>query len=385
MIDEPLINRFQGSRFLFVLGQYHSLGGSERQAIILADYLKQHVGCHVDFLAWQGEGRPSEELRVRGIKPWVYPLKWNRNPISKAWQLRKLARFIKTNIRPDYLLPYIGFNCKIIGMIWRRTGATYTWWNQRDEGRGIYGSKLEKRMLEELPDVVSNSFEGRDFLVRKFGIPSDRVRVINNGIELPAAENSHDWRGKLNLGADDILITMVANLTKFKDHTTLLKAFAQLRQTDVGANCHLVLAGRHSDAVTELKVLAFDLGLSGCVQMIGSVEDVSGLLRATDLVVHSSFTEGCPNSVLEAMSHGRCVVGTDVSGLRQAVGDEMCESVLAPPNDANKLAAILERFAGDRTLRAEFGCENLKRIESEFSVSGLAENVLRGIQTRCLG
>ncbi len=276
--EVDLRQRFEGARFLLVPGHYDVFGGAERQATILGESLKEKYGCHVDFLAWGGNGRLADEVRKIGCTPWVFEL--NQNQRGAAWlgTLFRLTRFIRTHIHPTYILPFVGIHCKIIGMIWRYTGARFCWWNQRDEGREVFGTKVEQRLIRTLPAIVSNSEAGREFLVDKFRLPFERVRIIRNGIRTPEPRDPGEWREKLAIGADTLMTVMLANQTKYKDHETLLKAFANVRRSQVGSRCHLVLAGRYGETTQYLKALAFDLNLSSCVSMPGILRTLMGYL-----------------------------------------------------------------------------------------------------------
>lgn len=368
-------------RVLFIIGQYSKLGGAERQALILADQLRNEHHCHIEFLAWGGMGRVTDELEKRSIKTWTFPLRWNTPTPRRIATLWRLGRFIRREIQPDILLPYIGFNCKIIGLIWRATGARYTWWNQRDEGRAIYGSWLERFVIQRVPDVVSNSCVGRDFLVQKFGLSAESIRIINNGVVIPGAVNRKLWRDRLGLAEQDILVTMVANLTRYKDHETLLRAFASLGPAAGERRLHLLLVGRLDETTHYVKALAFDLGLCGRTYFPGAIDEVGDCYAASDLVVHSSGNEGCPNAVLEAMAHGLAVCGTDIPGMRQALGEEGAADLLSERGDAVALAQIMRRLAGDVGLRESLGRRNRQRIEKQFSPAALAENVLELIRS----
>lgn len=371
-----LRREFEGARFLIVPGHYDVFGGAERQATILAESLKQEYGCHVDFLAWGGSGPLAKEVTRIDCVPWVFELNQHQRGVVWVKTLLKLRRLIRDEIRPTYLLPFVGIHCKIVGQIWRSVGARFTWWNQRDEGREIYGTKRERKLLNTLPAVVSNSNAGRDFLVRKFGLPSERIRIINNGVRIPTDVSRAHWRSQLRMSDDGLLVLMVANLTKYKDHATLLHAFARVKQSEVGRRCKLVLAGRHGETTQMLKALAFDLNLSNCVSMPGHVEDIDSLVAASDLIVHSSRFEGCPNGVLEAMAHGRAVVGTDIPGMRQALGSALAESLLAPELNSERLAEIMISLLTDKTQREQVGNRNLARIRSDFSIPGMTASVL---------
>ncbi len=381
MGGDPLPEAFCGARFLIAPGHFDFFGGAERQSVLLAKSLVQDYDCQVDFLGWGGDGVLAEEVRAIGCRPIVFPLDTGQRGLRFATRMLKLARFIRTEIQPQYLLPFVGTHCKVIGSIWRQTGARFCWWNQRDEGRLIYGTRRERKLLQTLPAVVSNSYEGRDFLIRKFGLNHDRVKVINNGIVIPESATNSAWRNANGIDANDILFAMVANLSQYKDHETLLRAFAIVRSSAVGKTCRLVLAGRHDEMTLQLKALAFDLNLSAAVQFPGALSpgDVQSLLSSTDVVVHSSIKEGCPNGALEAMARGLCVLGTDISGMQQALGMEVGNACLAPAGDADRLASLMMEVASCPEKRAELGRGNLARIRSDFSVERMTRSVLETV------
>jgi glycosyltransferase involved in cell wall biosynthesis len=374
------VKTFTGRTFLIVPGNLGAMGGAERQSILLGKYLREIAGANVVFLGWTGEGAVAEELRRLDLKFLTFQLYWGNSKCRRLLNYAKLARFIRKKIRPHYILPYVGYHCKVIGMIWKFTGARYCWWNQRDEGRGIYGSKIDRLILNSLPEIVSNSFEGRDFLISKCGVAPGRVRVINNAILLPPKVSGAEWRQKLQLNPKDRLILMVANLTEFKDHRTLVNAFALLpRELTSGGRCHLALAGKFGETTLDLKALAFDKGLCGVLHFLGPVADIDGLYSAADLVAHSSTTEGCPNGVLEAMAHGKCVVGTNIGGLRQALGEEMAGRCLAAPGDCRALSERLSNYLESEDEREKAGQANQDRIIAEFSWHKHGAEVLDGI------
>jgi glycosyltransferase involved in cell wall biosynthesis len=112
------------------------------------------------------------------------------------------------------------------------------------------------------------------------------------------------------------------------------------------------------------------------------VKDISGLLCATDLLVHSSLLEGCPDSVLEAMAVGLPVAATDIPGIREAVGPAGYEH-LAPVGYPDTLAQRILRFALDAQLRQEVGAANRARIAVFFSPERMCRTAA-DVLSRCL-
>lgn len=373
--------------FVILIGEIGYLGGAERQGLRLAEMLRDKVGARVSFLAWlRFPGVYGELLDESGFPVHIYPLAWRQESrlrssyVAKGIRLLPFARFVREQVRPDFLLPYDTVNTKVAGLIWRRVGARYTWWNQRDEGRDLRGSLIERHILARVPDVVSNSWAGRDALVARFGLSSDRVRVIGNAVPLPLTVDGGEWRSKLGVEKEDFLLVMAANLTRFKDHDTLLEAFAILRMHPAGSRCQLALAGRFDDRAAQLQRKAEELGVAQRVHFLGAVRDIAPLLAAADLVVHSSVAEGLPNAVLEAMSHGKCVIGTNIPGMRQALGEPRCDDFVVPPFDSRALADRILTYILNEDRRIESGRENRERIAAEFSPEKHLDLVLEGIE-----
>jgi glycosyltransferase involved in cell wall biosynthesis len=262
-------------------------------------------------------------------------------------------------------------------LTWRWTGARLCVWNQRDLGVGSegIGPRSQRAAVRRVRLVIANSQAGAEYLIRELGVPEGRIRVIRNGIELdPRAAGRDAWRRSLGVEAGCFLAVMVANLQPAKDHVTLLRAWRILldRLPAGRREAVLLLAGYSGPTADRIKALAFDLDLGRRVRFLGPVKDVAGLLGAADLGVLSSRSEGCPNGVLECMAAGLPVVGTDIPGIREALGPDAAR-LLAPAGDAEGLAQRIQLFAGDPGLRAQAGEANRRRAQAEFSLQRMCE------------
>lgn len=204
-----------------------------------------------------------------------------------------------------------------------------------------------------------------------------------NGIQLPAVDISNRgiWRHRNGISCDRLVVTMVANLHSYKDHRTLIRAWALVMGGfDVVNRPLLVLAGRHENCHPLIMELIDELDLENAVLCPGVVRDVPELLLDTDLVAFSSLTEGCPNGVLEGMAAGKAVVGTDIPAIREAVGPAAVK-YLSPPGNADLMAEHLLILLLDKKLRDEIGKENRQRIEESFSVQRMVEKTRTVFQT----
>jgi len=365
-----------GKRIIIVLYSLE-LGGAERQALLLGRYLAQVEGAHVQVWAFCNPGRAAKLCEGYGI-PWrIVPLRSPRRNIELFKASVKLGWLLR-RAQPDIILPYLTYPNVLCGLIWRWTGARLCIWNQRSGGNDrLRLRRPEHWAIRMTPYFISNSQHGADFLVQTFNVQPDKIRVIYNGIELPRPESDRaTWRKRLEVSEDCFLACMVANLCTVKDHATLLRAWRIVldRSAVTSRSTILLLAGRFDNTSEALKALAYDLELGRSVRFLGQIDDISGLLSAVDLGVFSSRSEGCPNGILECMASGLAMVGTDVPGIREAVGVDGYP-FLVPPGDAEALADRILKLVVNSELRTKLGRVNCHRVKTEFNLQRM------GLQT----
>ena len=366
----------QGRRIVFVFGSLE-LGGAERQALILARHLSEQEQARVEVWGFNHSGPVATICERYGLAWRVVPYPFAGSPYTRLTSLSKLARRLR-EVRPDILLPYTLIPNVVCGLIWKWTGARLCVWNQRDEGIARLDSRIERWGVQRTPQFISNSQRGARFLVDELNVSPAKVRVINNGIECLKPEMSRSmWRHSLQIDDRCFVACMVANLHNNKDHKTLLMAWRSVVKAleASGRKPLLILAGRYDDAYQSLMALTHDLNINRSIRFTGHVSDIPGLLSAVDVSVFSSRSEGCPNGVLESMAAGLAVAGTNTEGIREVVGPAG-QQFLAPPGDAQALAGIILKLAGDPTLRSLIGAENRRRIRNKYDSLRMCEETV---------
>lgn len=369
-------------KYLIILETF-GLGGAERQALNLARYLRDTENSDIKIIAFSGPGRASELCEEYNL-PWeIIPFAWSHRRFDLFKRLIKVAISIRKE-KATVLLPYTWMPNVVSGLIWKFTGAATCIWNQRDEGIGLDNRRIYRCAVNQTPFFLSNSMAGYDFLRRTYGVEENKVRIIHNGVSLttPLCGRS-EWRARIGVDQKAFLAIMVANLHEYKDHVTLIKAWRRvLGRIPNSDSAILLLAGKDYGLQNSLANLASELGIADKVVFLGQVADISGLLQAVDLGVHSSKFEGCPNSVLEFMVAGLPVVGTDIMGLREALGLGNYTN-LAPPGDDEVLATMILKFYRDTQLRASVGRDNQLYVGNMFSFTSMCESTVKHI-TKCL-
>jgi glycosyltransferase involved in cell wall biosynthesis len=94
----------------------------------------------------------------------------------------------------------------------------------------------------------------------------------------------------------------------------------------------------------------------------GALPDASTLLRAFDVIILSSRTEGTPMVLLEAMAVGIPVVTTSVGGIPDVVSD--AEAWIAPPENPAALARLID-YARAHPLEAQQHADSARRRFAE--------------------
>ncbi len=133
----------------------------------------------------------------------------------------------------------------------------------------------------------------------------------------------------------------------------------------------LVVAGEGA-LRPSLRQLVDDLGMAGCVELVGHVTGTDELLAKSSVLLAPAPREPFGLSVVEAMAHGLPVVAADGGAHVETVGDD---GVLFPSGDAEAAAAALRRLGGDPTLRRTVGEALRRRQQDRYSLSRHVDNL----------
>jgi glycosyltransferase involved in cell wall biosynthesis len=196
-------------------------------------------------------------------------------------------------------------------------------------------------------------------------LPMPPVETLHHGLDPATAGGfqADGVRAELGIPQDAPVVGSVANFKAAKDHATLLRAAALLRQAV--PELRLLLVGQ-GPLEAETRRLAAELGLQGAVVFAGFRTDARRLAAAFDVFALSSTYEGLPIALIEAMALGRPAVVTRVGGTPEVVSDG-AQGLLVPPRDPAALAAALLRLLGDPGLRASMGAAARSRA-LEFDI-----------------
>lgn len=172
-------------------------------------------------------------------------------------------------------------------------------------------------------------------------------------------------RQELGFAEEDFLILTVAEMTRNKNHSTVLKALALLKDREEFPSIRYLICGR-GDQEQNLRREAEELGISEHVVFLGYRHDVPDLLRCSDLFAFMSFREGLPVALMEAMSCGMSIVCSRIRGNTDLIEDGV-DGLIAENTPAGVAEAILKLY-WDPEKRRQYGmaaAETVKKFDAE--------------------
>jgi sugar transferase (PEP-CTERM/EpsH1 system associated) len=232
---------------------------------------------------------------------------------------------------------------------------------------------VQRWFWRQADQMLSVSEVLRENLHRTFDFPPERIRVVANGVDLARfdlSRNGVDYKARLGLPSEALVFGAVGRLVPVKAYPILLKAaklvFKEMPQA------HLVIVG-DGPLRNELVQLARDYNMMDRVHFLGARKDVAEILRALEVYVLCSESEGMSNTILEAMASGRPVVATAVGGNPELVVDGET-GLLVSPNHPHRLATAIMKLLREPACRRRLGQGGRQRVEEQFSLDGMVRN-----------
>jgi colanic acid/amylovoran biosynthesis glycosyltransferase len=174
------------------------------------------------------------------------------------------------------------------------------------------------------------------------------------------------------------IVMCVARLSPEKGHAGLISAFARL--VAEGLDAELELLGEGPDRV-RIEEQIRTLGLSDRVRLHGQVpeDQVLRAMTRASVVVVSSFMEGLPVVLMEALAIGVPVIAPCVAGIPELV-EHGVSGLTFPPGDWDRLTHALRQLLSDPALRERLAREGQRRVEADFFVERSLEPLVSAFE-----
>jgi glycosyltransferase involved in cell wall biosynthesis len=229
----------------------------------------------------------------------------------------------------------------------------------------LKGNSLSRWKHRQVDCFIAASEAIRQMLLGD-GIPPERTITVHEGIDVDhvAATPAVNLHEALFLPHGAPIVGNVAALVPHKGQRYLIDAAHLVVQH--APDTRFVILGE-GELREHLEKQVHEHHLEKHVLLPGFRTDVLGCIKAFDLFVMSSVTEGLGTSLLDAMAAARPIVATTAGGIPEIVEDGV-NGLLVPPRDARALADAILRALRDADLRGRLGDAGFARVNERFTV-----------------
>jgi glycosyltransferase EpsD len=212
--------------------------------------------------------------------------------------------------------------------------------------------------------AVKHKFKA-DKIERVHGVGVDRTKFK------PVSESEKvKLREKHGYKKEDFLLYYIAELNKNKNQGLLLKSVSKAKEKI--SNIKLLLAG--NGALTDYyKSMAKQFGIENNVSFLGFRKDVDEIAQMSDIAVASSFREGLPVNIMEAMACGKPVIATDNRGHRELIKNNHNGFIVDCHNESGLVKRICELYYSEQ-LRSYFSRSTINEV-STYDLSNVKEEM----------
>jgi len=217
-------------------------------------------------------------------------------------------------------------------------------------------------------EVITEIFE-------KSEIPMEKVVEIpysvDTNIYIPLSiENKSEMRKKLGLWTDGRIILFVGGINIRKGVHILLEAFINLEKKYPDLKLLIVGPTYKYDKkyISDIKDKINNLNLSGKVILTEkNISNVHEFMQCSDIFTLPSRQEGFPISILEAMSSGLIVIGSDIPEIARAQITDGKDGYIFPVGNSQKLTEVFEKVLNDQSGNKRITDEARRKVINKWS------------------
>lgn len=321
---------------------------------------------HYVAIACREHSKIREESIRLGLDVYTFPF---RRPYD-IMSIKRLSCFIKDK-KFDVVNTHSGIDSWIAGIASRIAKASVL---VRTRHLNIPLKRNFFNFIHYLPDIYITCGDNmRNNLVQNCGFPPDKVVSIPTGVspDFFMVKRQPENKIRYGLDADSIVVTNVGILRSVKGHEVTLNSVRKVIEAVPQARFLIVGDG---PARKRLEKMTEDLGIARYVVFTGFVENIPGIYSFSDVAVLSSWSEGLPQSLLQAMAAGVPVVATKVGGVSEVVIHEKT-GILVEPGDHEALGKGIIRILSshDASERLIEGAKEL--IMKGYSVNHMIDKI----------
>ena len=208
-------------------------------------------------------------------------------------------------------------------------------------------------------------------------INDKKIERIYNGIIF----SKTDSLVELERDQDDFVITSVARIIPYKGHGYLIDIADELIKKSTKFK-FLIVGDTLSSYVSyekSVKQKVKDLGLEDQIKFLGFREDVSSILKQSDLFIHPAIApDPLPTVLFESLHNDLPTVATNLGGAIEIL-DNGNNGLLIPYNDSKKAADLINEYCANTKLQKKHLENSKKNFKINFSSESFNKNILKEV------
>ncbi len=382
-----------------------NIGGPAVHSILLTRYL---INDRFDSILLTGmigksEGDMMYLAEANNIKPVLIKelgreISWKNDIIAFLKILR-----IAFKERPDIIHTHTakaGTLGRMAGIIYNTISSHKTYLVHTFHGHifNSYFSTLKtnffiliERVLARFTDKIIVISKGQEKeLSEKLNIKDkSKLELIPLGLDLSPFYEAEKYcslfKRELGLDDDTKLIGIIGRLVPVKNHRMFLDAVKKYKEID-NKKVKFIIIG-DGELGEELKKYSIDFGIKDDVIFTGWRKDLENIYSDLDMVVITSFNEGTPVSIIEAMAAGKPVIATDVGGVKDLFTEKSevrsqksevrlyCEGILINSNDPDSLSEGIDFLLDNPEMAKDMGRMGRMTVKERFDISRLVRDM----------
>lgn len=245
--------------------------------------------------------------------------------------------------------------------------------------KGGHQSLFFKCFKKYIDKILVNSEALKKELLKRELAKDEEIEVFYSGIDISEFDlniTKEEARRLFKFPEKGFFFGMVAQFRKEKDHKGLIKAFRVLKNQ--GYTSKLILVG-DGPKLKESQELVQKFNLDRDILFVGRLEPtkVPLFLKTLDVFVYSTFREGMPMAVLEAMASGLPIIATDAEGIPDIFNTSLTFGIILPKGNYQVLAEAMKKLLSlSEEERTFWGTQAKLRIKEAFSAESLQKRTV---------
>ena len=370
---------------ILLLHSSNDLYGASKIFLQLIDlFLSKDFNIHVvlpekgkldDFLNQKDIKVSYNELGVLR-KKYLNPFGLVNRFVSNIKAIKFLSNYIKIH---SIDLVYTNTSTILCGGIAAKKNSIYSLFHVHEIPKGnwlyeFFSGKIINRISHKVL-AVSNCVKNH----WKKNIDELKIERVYNGILF----NKIDSIIKLEKDKNDFVITSVARLIPYKGHKYLIDIADELIKKSKKFKFLIVGDSLPSYAYYEksVKQKVKELGLENNIKFLGFRNDISSILKQSDLFIHPAISpDPLPTVLFESLNNDLPTVATNLGGAIEIL-DNGNNGLLIPFNDKKKAADLINDYCANTNLQKKHLENSKKNFKIIFSSESFNKNILKEVNT----